>query len=286
MKDPVTPSNTPSFYLQYALTLPTFLLGICLNLWTLFKIFSNRQELSDTIDYIVTALIAVCLLWSLSCVSRMIALLFVGATVFMNTAATLEINIVITLLLGIQSLLALERFFIVRQEIPKSTVSATLSASMAFTGCIVVIFSSERGIWPDDSVQFWIWVVVVSVGFIVALTVVLFCYYSTYNHIRKSLKAAMNHHGETLRILLERRVLVNCLMMSASVIVCYVPQIIYFTLLGFNVFGQNQGLENWMFALQLQFVAFDPVLAPLLVMCFMKPSTGDRRDSRECLDID
>ncbi|KAJ3031241.1 UNVERIFIED_CONTAM: hypothetical protein HDU68_005580 [Siphonaria sp. JEL0065] len=139
--------------------------------------------------------------------------------------------------------------------------------------CLFVTSVSTNGIWPDDLLQLVLWMTVVSVGFLVTMPTILFCYISTYIFITKALQETLTHSTDRFRIILQKRVLLNCFIMSGTVFVCYIPQIIYFVLLGTKVIVEGTTADSWANAVQQQFIALDPVLAPILVMYFMKPTT-------------
>ncbi|KAI9332969.1 hypothetical protein BDR26DRAFT_619273 [Obelidium mucronatum] len=116
------------------------LIGAVLNGFiALLYIFGGRHMLADRIDKIVLGLLVICCLWSIATNARLfVDLSYPDASVGSITGATS--SIVITLLVGANVLLAMERYFISRGTSPSASAKYHI-ASMSFSSllCAVII---------------------------------------------------------------------------------------------------------------------------------------------------
>ncbi|KAJ3076286.1 hypothetical protein HDU98_004585 [Podochytrium sp. JEL0797] len=131
------------------LTLPTFLVGFVFSAFTLGTIVSNRKKaVVMTLDVIVTALVGVCVVWSLFSSCRLFVSMWVPRNnPTMTVLVAAETNVTITALLGIQSSLAMERYFMCRngnKVVARNCMIASFSFMMILCGVFIAIFATSE----------------------------------------------------------------------------------------------------------------------------------------------
>ncbi|KAI9332970.1 hypothetical protein BDR26DRAFT_868744 [Obelidium mucronatum] len=290
--------GTTPFWIEYVGVMCVHLVGAVMNGFLIvLYLFGGKHMLADRIDKIVLALLVVCCLWSVITNIRLFVELSHPDLAYLGPVTGATSSLVITLLIGINALLALERYFISRGT--EQHVSAKYHiASMSFSGtiCLIVLgvfvtSPSAGGTWPDARPQYFIWLATVLTGFSVASVVIVYSYASTFFFLAAQLKQAMStQRVDKWRTVMQRRLLVNSIIMSVSLLFFYSPQIACFIVFGAKILSptspEGLTLTAWAFLI----LALDVIASPALIMYFLNPikryRTGSSSDSDDELELD
>ncbi|KAJ3194155.1 hypothetical protein HDU82_002554 [Entophlyctis luteolus] len=267
-------ANTPAVLVA---EISLYSVGFFLNSCILFAsaVFPKRMIRSQ-VDVITLALIAVNAIWSLGgmVTNAMIGLNIISQSDRANTAFT---NISIILIFGFNLNLAMESVdvFHFRQYILMKSVTVLISEQPA-----------SNGIQPDNEPQATVWVIVAIFSYALSLVLTAWFYISTYLYSRRQFQAhprlvtfLMKERGQEVsddpetvalvRMSLERQVLIKCIALSSSLVVCYLPLL---SLLIATTFVSTQTVDpnGYYYGVGLVFVALDVIVTPLLVFNFKK----------------
>ncbi|KAJ3075052.1 hypothetical protein HDU98_009340 [Podochytrium sp. JEL0797] len=216
----------------YIIRLPVFVIGVLLNGLVILVMLRKRSTLlHNRIDHVYFFLISVAFVWS-TC------------------------NVLIFLPISDSSHPARGQVIAALQSIPI---------------CLMVGPSSNE-IYPDFTIQKICWISAVSLGFCVGFSIIIPLYTTTYYFVKEKLASSFtNHHVDTLRLHLQHHALKNSILMTAGILVCYVPQSIctYFELFGSLSGDTVAGLV--IITLAFEFVVLDVLVTPVLVLYFSEP---------------
>ncbi|KAI9328978.1 hypothetical protein BDR26DRAFT_873399 [Obelidium mucronatum] len=98
--------------------------------------------------------------------------------------------------------------------------------------------------------------------FLVAVFIVVYLYASTYYFAARTLKNLPPDY-DVVRLTMQRKLMMYCTLMSSSLLVCYIPIVIYLMV-------PKTVQENpWMTAISGEFVAMDNIINPVLILYFV-----------------
>ncbi|KAJ3266117.1 hypothetical protein HDU77_002604 [Chytriomyces hyalinus] len=269
---PVTGAST----VFLTLILVVHIMGVAANAVVLATFVHARKRLIESrIDRINVALVAIMLVLSvLRVVNYVLASTLAPPLWYFLGSMVLLLSVVLT----ISDLLALERYFI-SLDIESSTTRRYFLGWGAFkaTLCIISLsalaaqVSKEPAITVTDSVPkldtlpfIFLAGSLVLASFISTIGTATI-YYLTYRNIVKKLyMQESNHRVDRLVGLLERQVFRNTLLMSATICFCYVPQAVVAILV---LFGVQVSLNVGLVCVFL--IALDTVVTPCQILYFV-----------------
>ncbi|KAJ3232069.1 hypothetical protein HDU81_003316 [Chytriomyces hyalinus] len=260
---------------------PTYSCGILLNGLILCVIVCNRRTLLlHRIDFVYLFLLAVCMLFSVMFTVRFVVSLACNFEIEDNelfgrlVAAMTSISVFIIFTANV--FLAAERYFTFRDVSDRHSLKyfVFLSVHNIVMACIIiatfVMSPTSNRSWPDDALPRYIWFAVTGWSFLVGFGLIIYLYFSTYRMVSRQLRDTLsNHKMDELRILLERNVLKNSIIMSAAIIVCYLPNAVWLGLSKTLTMSKEQsslGLD-----VTYELIALDVIITPFLVLYFVPP---------------
>ncbi|KAJ3070120.1 hypothetical protein HDU98_006838 [Podochytrium sp. JEL0797] len=225
---PMDPRDSAVFRVTYYATLPIYVLGGLTNLAVLATILKNKNLLVFRLDKIIFSLLFICLVWSISAATRYILYLFSNFdySSTLNRVLALETSVVVACIFGCNLLLAMERYFVVKQIGEQSNKWYIGVITAIGTLCIVdtVVFitsPSRNSMTPDLWLQSIIWHACLVFLFISTITSIVVLYTRTFLDIRQKLRANLEQ-GRAL-FLAQAKVLKYCIAMGSSLAICYLP---------------------------------------------------------------
>ncbi|KAI8837787.1 hypothetical protein BJ741DRAFT_707939 [Chytriomyces cf. hyalinus JEL632] len=276
---PATWSTEASKIVLWGSVFPTYACGVFLNGLILFVILYNRRTLLlHRIDFVYLFLLSVCMLFSVVFTVRFVVSIAYNFEVEDNdvfarvVAAVTSVSIFFIFTANV--FLAAERYFTFREVSDRQSLKyfVCLAVHNFIMACAIVVSfilspTTNRS-WPDDPIPRIIWFAVIIWSFLLGFGLIVYLYFSTYRMVSRQLKDTLsNHKMDELRILLERNVLKNSIIMSAAIIVCYMPNALW---LGVSRFLTR---EQRMLGLNITYelVALDVIITPFLLLYFVPP---------------
>ncbi|KAJ3070117.1 hypothetical protein HDU98_006835 [Podochytrium sp. JEL0797] len=269
--------------LNWTLKFPTYCLGVLINGVFLAVMIRKRKTLLQTrIDLIYAFLMFVCFVWSVTEVLLFAVWgnsdeLISGPETMNQIIATIQ-SLPVCLMISGNVQLALERYSILR-EVPWKSIRTTVYSYIAFaiavtTTMLASFFTSpcSNQIFPDHKPQLLAWVISASLGFLVGFASIIYFYASTYSFIKQKLATNLaDHHVDNLRMLLQRKVLRNSIIMTAGTLICYVPESIAITMLSMRLLNKNSVGGVVAISLCFEMVSLDVIVTPALILYFSEP---------------
>ncbi|KAJ3079976.1 hypothetical protein HDU99_009614 [Rhizoclosmatium hyalinum] len=293
----VTPQRL--FIVRYALEVPIYVIGLFLNSYVAYMFLRNdRNRFRESrLNRIITYLVGACLLWSaVSCFRYFEWLVDGGMSTTLNTIYALLAPICLVSILGLNLMLAMERFFVMRQRSDIDTKVYFWVVGVAFgvyAGIILWVFatsSSDDSVLPNNELQATVWIWSTAVYYITVIVAIITLYISTFLHTRKILRMYRQTKPSSAKDVvqnqalfqIERKVLFYSVCFGLVVIVCYLPEILMNGCIIVRIIDphtQGDLIEVWKCVANV-FVACDTVITPLLVL-FVGPK--DQRHDEENL---
>ncbi|KAJ3245081.1 hypothetical protein HDU78_009919 [Chytriomyces hyalinus] len=276
---PTTWSTEASKVILWGGVFPTYACGVFLNGLILFVILYNRRTLLlHRIDFVYLFLLSVCMLFSVVFTVRFVVSIAYNFEVedndvFARVVAAIT-SVSIFFIFTANVFLAAERYFTFREVSDRQSLKYFVGLAVhnfLMAAAIVVTFilspTTNRS-WPDDPIPRIIWFTVIIWSFVLGFGLIVYLYFSTYRLVSRQLKDTLsNHKMDELRILLERNVLKNSIIMSAAIIVCYMPNALW---LGISrLFTREQRMLGLNITYEL--VALDVIITPFLLLYFVPP---------------
>ncbi|ORY35207.1 hypothetical protein BCR33DRAFT_790763 [Rhizoclosmatium globosum] len=268
----VTPQRL--FIVRYTLEVPIYVIGLFLNSYVAYMFLRNdRNRFRESrLNRIITYLVGACLLWSaVSCFRYFEWLVDGGMSTTLNTIYALLAPICLVSILGLNLMLAMERFFVMRQRSDIDT-------------------KTDDSVLPNNELQATVWIWSTAVYYITVIVAIITLYISTFLHTRKILRMYRRTQPSSAKDVvqnqalfqIERKVLFYSVCFGLVVIVCYLPEILMNGCIIVRIIDphtQGDLIEVWKCVANV-FVACDSVITPLLVL-FVGPK--DQRHDEENL---
>ncbi|KAI8616540.1 hypothetical protein BC830DRAFT_1117580 [Chytriomyces sp. MP71] len=223
--------------LTYGLITPIYVGGFFLNTVLVLAFLRQRKTLLvHRIDHVYVYVLSVCCIFSALFSVRFLLGLKVdrlpSEAEQRMWAALTSISVIAHFTGNLPQTLHLERFFTFHNEQFSEASSfrffailGTLQGINCLIICILFVTSPcSSAIWPDYELQRWIWLILCSTALLCGFSLILYLYIATYRSIKRLLHATTtNHKIDEFRILLERNVFWNSVLMSVTVFACYLP---------------------------------------------------------------
>ncbi|KAJ3357284.1 hypothetical protein HDU83_008097 [Entophlyctis luteolus] len=276
-----------------------YLLGVVLNAAVSLALLCCPDQLASVLNRPVAGLVFVCFLW---CLQRVIlyAVLLSTSEAQSNVVAALSSLMVFAILL-LNAVLGAERYFVLTPHRRRHFYYGTGVLTIAAVCSIMWSFSTSPTtdmVRPDKILQLKVWVATAVVVFVYTVVACAFFYGNAYAftvsklsnsmHVLKDLVANGSANGdsesvnelsalESAREKLERTMLYQCIWLSCSVLVCYLPIMVYVTV---NLaYTSARGMEDisvdgsptsaaWYASAAL--MALDPLITPCVVVFFKR----------------
>ncbi|KAJ3012270.1 UNVERIFIED_CONTAM: hypothetical protein HDU68_001292, partial [Siphonaria sp. JEL0065] len=223
------------------------------------------------IDQIYCALISVCLCWA---GFGILHTLLPKDDVVTQQLSAAVINLPIDSIIGLNVLLAMERYRILR-EIPFPQMKKWFLASITFTAVMFIVFIAcfiaspcSNGVYPDHMPILLTYLCTASLGFVVGFPAMIILYISTYRHVTTKLSAALADHTDKIRHMIQQKVLRNTVIMTAGTLICYLPLSILMTLRGLKIVDVNTIWGTSLNKAIFTIVSLDVLFTPCLIIYF------------------
>ncbi|ORY35206.1 hypothetical protein BCR33DRAFT_722550 [Rhizoclosmatium globosum] len=231
-------------------------------------------------------LLFACLCWSIISCLRYFSWLGpagdVSHSIALLTMEALIGTICLVAILGFNLMLAMERYFVMRQRSDNDTkvYFPVVGGLLGVYACIIVwVFStasSTDSVLPDQELQARVWLWATAFYYITTILAIISLYTTTFLHTRKVLRMYLEMHPSSAQQLIqnqalfriERKVLLYSVCFGLVVIVCYLPEILLNAVIIVGLLDPNKQLDDievWKCVANV-FVACDMVITPLLVM--------------------
>ncbi|KAJ3066590.1 hypothetical protein HDU98_010117 [Podochytrium sp. JEL0797] len=268
--------------LKESVCLPIYALGILLNASVLITAVVGWKRICTTrLDRFMIVLTAVFLIWCLFSTIRPLVELNHPETF---TVAFIELYTSIFLMLnfGINALIALERYFKIAETSEEDNRKHYFASIFTwFTLLLSVLFNYAYAPKLATEGALDTWFTVVSPPAMIAILIIQMywtfaIYAGTYILSCKKIRASLEKRRngsldvEQIRIKLERKILLSCLAMASSLLVCYLP---IFVVALFLLSSSASDPGNQHMTVPLLFanlmVCLDVLITPALVLYFM-----------------
>ncbi|KAJ3237174.1 hypothetical protein HDU78_004237 [Chytriomyces hyalinus] len=283
--EPRTMQNEPNFILFYYIDLPIFVMGTLFNGYILQTILRNYSRLvRDRLDRCVTLLIGTYFTWSVAATVQYSVWLFHASSWFYRLSA-MSTSIQILLVFGANTLMALERFFLIREYSVHQTskhISGVIVYIGVMCGIIVAVFVSSPSldaIWPAHPVEQTIWTVTMLLSFILMSLSIAVLYTLTFRYSSKMLRDAMKITGSDAighpqrvsisHLHLQRKILSKCFLMFGIVFCSYAPEALSFVLVRALKLNQWEQPIFWFQTVSRVLLVLDVIVSPAFVLYFM-----------------
>ncbi|KAJ3287011.1 hypothetical protein HDU79_006020 [Rhizoclosmatium sp. JEL0117] len=246
-------------------------------------ILRNRATLlTQRIDFIYTTLLTFCFFWSSAYTAKYIAFPVWNQVEknpdSMNQFLAALSTIPVSLMISTNVLLAMERYCIIR-ELPWSKCKYYFFASISFSTTLIIIYLSifttstcSNGVFPDTKPQMYIWILTNSIGFITGFGAIIYCYTATYKFIKRRISETLaDHHVDQVRVLLQRKVLRNSILMTIGVLICYIPESIAMGFMSAKVLRRDTVVGAVLIAISYASMLADTIVTPCLILYFSAP---------------
>ncbi|ORY40455.1 hypothetical protein BCR33DRAFT_719440 [Rhizoclosmatium globosum] len=272
----ITDSNLIHIF-NYDVCLPIYAFGIIINgAIILAAAISWKRTIITRLDRLLIYLTIVFAVWCLLSTIRPLVELS-NSNLFPENIVQFYTSMFLMLIFGINLLISMERYFTIAETSPeenKTSIGAAIFTWLLLCISLVVdFFYAPRNVGPR---VLYSWFTVVSPASMVAIlfsimTATCGIYAATFfastRKIRKSLANRWNgkFDVELIRAKLERKILWSCLIMSASLVICYLP-IFMVTLVALN---KSNGDMTAALLFSNLMVCLDVIVSPALVLYFM-----------------
>ncbi|KAI8844535.1 hypothetical protein BJ741DRAFT_588693 [Chytriomyces cf. hyalinus JEL632] len=287
--EPRTMQNEPNFILFYYIDLPIFVMGTLFNGYILQTILRNYSRLvRDRLDRCVTLLIGTYFTWSVAATVQYSVWLFHASSWFYRLSA-MSTSMQILLVFGANTLMALERFFLIRDYSVHQTskhISGVIVYIGVMCGIIVAVFvssPSHDAIWPAHPVEQTIWTVTMLLSFIVMSVSIAVLYTLTFRYSSKMLREAFDtmkmtagsdaivhpQRASISHLQLQRKILSKCFLMFGIVFFSYAPEALSFVLVRTLKLNQWEQPIFWFQTVSRVLLVLDVLVSPAFVLYFM-----------------
>ncbi|KAI8834985.1 hypothetical protein BJ741DRAFT_608819 [Chytriomyces cf. hyalinus JEL632] len=288
---PISPANNEMFWVFYGVCLPLNLLGLVTNgVFTAAFMRYGSSLLSAKIDRVAALLIYICLGWASVCTTKYVTKLVEHPVVLYQIEALLG-SVTMVAVFCVNWMLAVERYHALKGSTDAQSgrfygyiysVAAVLVAVniVAFTTSVrnLQFFyfqahpysktnfkqPSEDALRPAYPVQAYMWFISMSLGFAVIVSSVAYLYAVTYQHCSIRLRSVSTMAQENALLQIERRVMLNCIIMGCTLSVAYVPGVLD---TGIRIFGGSGSFA--MEAIGYILVSVELLVTPILLAYFM-----------------
>ncbi|KAI8619605.1 hypothetical protein BC830DRAFT_736644 [Chytriomyces sp. MP71] len=276
---PRTPSTFDNFIAVYAVMLPIYIVGWPLNL-SIAITFARHPSLQQTkLDELMASLSMLCLFW---CSQRVILdLIFLAANpMWLNLMDSVITALVLVAQFGLNLLLAMERMFVVRMWPDEKTSkyywsvgTAMIGIGVSCLGCIPYVVFTLPTADLDATTWSLISVYILPIWFVLSGVAIISLYTSTFFYSRRRLKELINTadtSAQRRRTRLERVIFLNCVLMAASLFLCYIPRAIFeFTWLGDST-SLDSNVSKGLQAIPDVSPSLEVLLTPALIFYFRR----------------
>ncbi|KAJ3248902.1 hypothetical protein HDU78_009419 [Chytriomyces hyalinus] len=266
------------FYPAYCLFLPTSIIATVVDALLLYVILRSRAKLLATkLDQIVAALIGVCLLRSSVASIRYIVILFLEPSFTSTKLVAIHGSLGVCLMLTLHLMLAVERHVVLCQV---DSSRSRLYYMTSIAGCMALSFALLIAVAGSESVGMvtldpifhagsnssWLWLTIST--YVMVIGAILFIYSKTYSKMTTQLRENLtSQREERLRLFLQQKVLKSCIIMSLTMVVCYLPGVI--SLLVSNWLRMDSTTLVWIRSISGELILMDLVATPIMI-CFFQ----------------
>ncbi|ORY40389.1 hypothetical protein BCR33DRAFT_719387 [Rhizoclosmatium globosum] len=118
----------------------------------------------------------------------------------------------------------------------------------------------------------YIWILTNSIGFITGFGAIIYCYTATYKFIKRRISETLaDHHVDQVRVLLQRKVLRNSILMTIGVLICYIPESIAMGFMSAKVLRRDTVVGAVLIAISYASMLADTIVTPCLILYFSAP---------------
>ncbi|KAJ3340695.1 hypothetical protein HDU83_006945 [Entophlyctis luteolus] len=250
---------------------------------------NHERLLRTSMDRITMGLVLACFVWS---VGRAIihALQGIGSLDLGNPPAAAFSNIMIVLIFELNSHLAMERYFQIKEHPYKQIIYGGLWSFFAATVALIFwVFTTSPtsdGIKPDNKPQQTVWITMLCLQYFITSVLMAWFYTRTYRYSARQFREnpalasffvkSKGDAGDTaealeiVRLRIERQILTKCLILSLTVMIFYAPFLTYQIqsyVVGAIPFFDLTGLY---YVISVLMLAADVSLTAILVILFKK----------------
>ncbi|KAI9343163.1 hypothetical protein BDR26DRAFT_858656 [Obelidium mucronatum] len=269
----------PIYIPKHATVIPVFALGFIINGVITATFLCNKSTLLvSRLDRIMLLLILVFLLWSAVCLVEfginMNDLFEDNVMVYAGQAIVSSCGIVF--IFGVNLLLAMERFckvIAMSDDTSEKYFSGVIVVIGILCGIIIGIFTSSFHEMGGQKQLVSSWIIVMYVTTLVITVVILVLYIFTYfrssRQVRECLGIVKENKKDStpqnvLRVHIERRILINSMVMASSLIWCYLPGIVI------QLIPSHTHLEDQIVFYDVSEVmlSLDVLITPVLILYF------------------
>ncbi|KAJ3223684.1 hypothetical protein HDU81_009041 [Chytriomyces hyalinus] len=267
----------PIFYPVFCLFVPTCIIAALFNASLVFVLVRSRDKLlAVKLDQIVAALICVCLFRSSVSSVRYLLLLFRDPTPSGNKLIGVHGSLGVCLMLSLHLILAVERHMVLCQVEPRRSrmyyvTSLAVCFLLSFAILVAVVNSESSNRVTLDPIfhplrnSAWLWLMIVTCT--VIITGILLVYRKTYTKMTAQLRENLaSHREERLRLFLEQKVLKSCIIMSLTMICCYLPAAI--SLIVSNWLTMDSTVLVWIRSISGELILLDLIVSPVMIVFF------------------
>ncbi|KAJ3266134.1 hypothetical protein HDU77_002621 [Chytriomyces hyalinus] len=267
---PISPANNEMFWVFYAVCLPLNLLGLVTNgVFTAAFMRYGSSLLSAKIDRVAALLIYICLGWASVCTTKYVTKLVEHPVVLYQIEALLG-SVTMVAVFSVNWMLAVERYHALKGSTDAQSGRFYVyiySVAAVLVAVNIVAFTtspSEDALRPAYPVQAYMWFISMALGFAVIVSSVAYLYATTYQHCSIRLRSVSTMAQESALLQIERRVMLNCIIMGCTLSVAYVPGVLD---TGIRIFGGSGSFA--MEALGYILVSVELLVTPILLAYFM-----------------
>ncbi|KAJ3394064.1 hypothetical protein HDU80_010599 [Chytriomyces hyalinus] len=289
--EPRTMQNEPNFVLFYYIDLPIFVVGTLFNGFILQTIIFNYSKLvRDRLDRCVALLIGAYFSWCVAATVQYSVWLFHASSWFYRLSAIVT-SMQIIMLFGANTLMALERFFMIRDYSVRQSSKYVVGVIVyigVMCGLIVGLFissPSHDAIWPANPVEQSIWTVSMLLSFVIMSISIAVLYTLTFRYSSRMLREAFEsmkmtprdseagqvyaHNASISHLQLQRKILNKCFLMFGIIFFSYAPEAFSFVLVRTLKLNQwDQPIFGFQTVARILLV-LDVLISPAFVLYFM-----------------
>ncbi|KAJ3127977.1 hypothetical protein HK100_009444 [Physocladia obscura] len=269
-----TPASDPGFYVVYCVMAPIYFTGLALNPLVLFLMLRQTRTKRTRMDRLLACVVGTTGSYALfQIVCQGLVLLVVNSPAYGSFAAAGS-SILVAVITSANVMLAMERFLALKfpNLDTKESLIYYLFIVAVLSEIVVVLLwtystsNAVHDIQPASHVQYLVWMISMAVFFVVSVAASAFFYISTYIFISNRLhKASMEGQVASAHLeKLEKRVLLRCIVMSSSILICYLPRCIV------QIFVNSEtSYFSLATAIANIFAALDVIVTPGLMIYFL-----------------
>ncbi|KAJ3231225.1 hypothetical protein HDU81_003918 [Chytriomyces hyalinus] len=267
----------PLFVSDYFICLPIYLFGILFNGIILTTMVKYQETLiKERIDRITSLLVGIYFAWSIIFAAKYTLWLFYASETFYRILAALTSQVMI-LVFGTNMMMAFERYCLVKSIEPDREMrylQVTIVFMGSLCGIILAVFASSPSldtVSPAYPMQTKVWLLTLSVAFMVFTGGTVYLYTTTYQYSSRFLKQMESKHVALVPLGTERRVLCYCVVMSSTLLVLYTPELLMNVVDAFDAALLSDIGHVVLGHFAHAAVAVDVLVAPGLVLFFNQP---------------